>query len=325
MLVLQTSQSKPELSRFLKMAQYAAHLVTNVIEKPSIFEVLAQENLTDGLRSAARYVISFLSEHYPERCAFLAPHVEEFIVAADLVIQLYHLQIYHSSFSEHYYGLKRVASSGSFGTKHIVKSLLALVVLPYMRQKVDAAFQEARNSQTPARFSRMLIKLYPYIYLGWEGANLGCTVLYAIEKLRVHSLTLAFASVELASVMAQSVDVRKAGDDSFIWKFFKRLMSGMSMSLVTGAFALQFLDWWYSQRQQKWRVPVPPPPSRTQIDVSDGTCPICYKEMSNDTVLSVSGFVFCYSCIRNYITEKGCCPITGYPASDDNLVRIYTS
>ncbi|XP_064489519.1 peroxisome assembly protein 12-like [Ornithodoros turicata] len=305
------------------MAQYAAHLVTNVIEKPSIFEVLAQENLADGLRNAARYLISFLSEHYPGRFAFLTPHVEEFIAAADLVIQLYHLQIYHSSFSEHYYGLKRVACAGSFRTKHIVKSLLALVVLPYMREKVDAAFQEARNSQTPAKFSRLLIKLYPYFYLGWEGVNLGCTLLYAIEKFRVHSLTLAFASVELASAMAHSVDVGRPGNGSVLWKLFRGVMNGMSMSLVTGAFLLQFLDWWYSQRQPQWTVPVPA--SRRHIDVADGTCPICYKEISDDTVLTVSGFVFCYACIHSFVTEKRCCPVTGYPASDAQLVRIFTS
>ena len=52
-------------------------------------------------------------------------------------------------------------------------------------------------------------------------------------------------------------------------------------------------------------------------------CPLCSKERTNQCVLSVSGFVFCYPCIFKFLKEHKRCPITSFPCSTKNIVRIY--
>jgi hypothetical protein len=52
-------------------------------------------------------------------------------------------------------------------------------------------------------------------------------------------------------------------------------------------------------------------------------CPICKQQRKNDTALSVSGFVFCYKCIFQYLKRHGMCPITRIPAKVQNLVCLY--
>ncbi|VDP14843.1 unnamed protein product [Soboliphyme baturini] len=52
-------------------------------------------------------------------------------------------------------------------------------------------------------------------------------------------------------------------------------------------------------------------------------CPLCHKPRRNDTVLVTCGFVFCYSCIHKYLQENGRCPITGIPATNAQLIRLF--
>lgn len=66
--------------------------------------------------------------------------------------------------------------------------------------------------------------------------------------------------------------------------------------------------------------------TESQILTMDvGKCPLCYRERQNDTALSVSGYVFCYSCIYDFIRREQKCPITNIPASTKELIKIYQS
>ncbi|CAC5413444.1 PEX12 [Mytilus coruscus] len=52
-------------------------------------------------------------------------------------------------------------------------------------------------------------------------------------------------------------------------------------------------------------------------------CPVCLKRRTNDTALSVSGFVFCYPCIYEHIQRYSSCPVTSYPARKEHLIKLY--
>ncbi|KAG5309355.1 PEX12 protein, partial [Acromyrmex insinuator] len=54
-----------------------------------------------------------------------------------------------------------------------------------------------------------------------------------------------------------------------------------------------------------------------------GICPLCYKPHHIHTVLMVSGYIFCYQCILSEIRIKKKCPVTYYPAKEDDLIRLY--
>ena len=62
-----------------------------------------------------------------------------------------------------------------------------------------------------------------------------------------------------------------------------------------------------------------------QNSAKNSTCPLCNKKRTNDCVLSVSGLVFCYPCIFKFIKEHKRCPITNYPCTTKDIVRLYVS
>lgn len=119
----------------------------------------------------------------------------------------------------------------------------------------------------------------------------------------------------------------------------KGLAVSLSTSLSLGVFFLQFLEWWYSTDNQDTvkaltSLPTPPPPLHLQQDSANHsvdsiesdpkTCPLCRRLRTNSTVLSTSGFVFCYRCVYTYVKTNRRCPVTGYPSELQHLIKIYS-
>lgn len=46
---------------------------------------------------------------------------------------------------------------------------------------------------------------------------------------------------------------------------------------------------------------------------------------TNPAMVEVSGFTFCYPCAFRHVSEHGCCPVTRFPATVDNVRRLYQS
>ncbi|KAJ6636854.1 Peroxisome assembly protein 12 [Pseudolycoriella hygida] len=110
---------------------------------------------------------------------------------------------------------------------------------------------------------------------------------------------------------------------------FKRsavLTSLIFRGLELSAFFLQFVQWWQNEASQGnlTNLPVPePPPLDANSSKYNGKCPICLQILQIPTVISVSGYVFCYKCIVRHIGNVQSCPVTNYPASIDDLIRIF--
>lgn len=321
------------------MAEYGAHLATHLAAKPSIFEVLAQENLSRALRNALGHLLSYFADLRSgggsTRRSWLEAHRDELVSLADLSVQLYHLTRYASSFSEHFYGLRRVPSTtrqnAELKRSHVLKSLAALVLLPYVRTKLDSV---VLDDDPPARsgWIATLRRLYPVVSLTCEAASLTCALLYAIGKSPVHSPTLSLSSVRL-EVAPAFTDLADPNAGRAV-RVLRGIADAFSATLATAAFLLHFLDWWNSQRKGSLiaEPPVPPPPKPDEnvedgdagAPVRRGVCPICMGEIgARAAVLTTSGYVFCYDCIRTHLSSgRSTCPVTGYPSSQDNVVLL---
>lgn len=136
------------------------------------------------------------------------------------------------------------------------------------------------------------------------------------------------------------------------WQLMSQAGRGVAVSLSTslslGVFFLQFLEWWYSSDNQSavkalTSLPAPPPPlhlqqeqssqdplpipanhgRRTQPSTDNRNCPLCQRLRTNPTVLSTSGFVFCYRCIYTYVKANRRCPLSSYPTELQHLIKIY--
>lgn len=125
----------------------------------------------------------------------------------------------------------------------------------------------------------------------------------------------------------------------FIWKLtsflFKVLHTFSDYSrglLLTIVFLFKFLEWWYaSESYLKPQKPTIPPPPRApkrasgslELPRDTSLCPMCKNKRTNPTLLSVSGYVFCYTCVQPHVQQHKNCPVAKIPATTAHLRRLF--
>lgn len=61
---------------------------------------------------------------------------------------------------------------------------------------------------------------------------------------------------------------------------------------------------------------------KAALPPSSSQCPLCHQKHVNPVTTSISGFVFCYKCLWNYIDKFHCCPITYRHCNLEDMIRI---
>ncbi|KAM4598558.1 peroxisome assembly protein 12 isoform 1-T3 [Polymixia lowei] len=381
------------------MAEAGAHVTSTASDDaPSVFQVLAQESLMEAVRPALRHAVKVLSESNPSGFGFLWRRFDELYLLLDLLLQNHSLSTSNASFSENFYGLKRVPASprpllAHSGLKRKLRwrSLLLLCLVPYLRAKLEQTLAQNREEEDfsirlarsrTQRLYRALLAACPYLSAAWDAWAFCQRLLYVFGTARTHSPLLWLAGVRLAhltglDIRDMEMKTHTTGNLAGL-SLFQRLRhvaggvaGGVAVSLSTslslGVFFLQFLEWWYSSENQSTvktltSLPAPPPPLHLQqealpsqyrhtrepsltsinksgessltstnksseclfISRSIKACPLCHRPRTNETVLSTSGFVFCYPCIYMYVKANQRCPVTGYPTELQHLVKIYS-
>ncbi|XP_062815313.1 peroxisome assembly protein 12 [Anolis carolinensis] len=328
------------------MAERGAHLTAASAheDRPSIFEVVAQDSLMSALRPALQHAVKVLSDSNPGRWGWLWRGFDEAFAVAELLLQHHFLSRRGGSFSENFYGLRRVAAG--VGPSPVAlpaglrwRSLGLLVGAPYLGAKLGRLVGRLREEQdyairppsSPrARLCRAALAAYPFAALAWQAWLLAQQVGYLLGRARQHSPLLRMAGVRLARITPQ--DGGTAGHSG-------SLSHWLSTGLSVGVFFLQFLEWWHSPENQdslRGLTALPPPPPPLHLDLDRGPdpppaalpalrtlCPLCRKVRANEAALSTSGFVFCYPCAHAYLKAHQRCPLTGYPSHTRHLVKLY--
>lgn len=213
-------------------------------------------------------------------------------------------------------------------------SLLFLVVVPYLSRKLEAKMaklKEKLQDEVTTEDKYELLGLYSYrtIKASLEFAQIIKYVSYLAGYSSTHSIQLMLAGVSLRHANIQ--------DESFSWsdvfsgkiKLSAVLGTIMLRSLEFGGFFLQFIQWWQdssSTQKSIAQLPIPVPPELDEnANKYRNSCPICLQDFIIPTVIQVSGYVFCYKCITKHLKRHQYCPVTNYPATTDDLVRIYDS
>ncbi|KAM6970444.1 peroxisome assembly protein 12 [Aplochiton taeniatus] len=348
------------------MAERGAHLTTAPeSDRPSIFEVLAQESLMGAVKPALRHAVKVLAESNPSRYGFLWQRFDEIYVVLDLLLQHHFLLRTSASFPENFYSLKRVTGIGGERLAHLGlpkkshwRSLLLLALIPYLRAKLEQILAKQREEDEFSirlpqsrmqKLYRASLAAYPYVSMAWDSWVFCQQLLYVFGRVKSHSPFLWLAGVQLSHLTARdirSMDLKPAtrsattglGVGERLRQLTSTAIGGLAISLSTslsmGVFFLQFLEWWYSSENQSTiktltSLPTPPPPIHLQdqsaLTKHNKLCPVCRKVRTNDTVLSTSGFVFCYRCIYVYVKAHQRCPMSGYPTELQHLIKIYPS
>ncbi|WFC96474.1 ubiquitin-protein ligase peroxin 12 [Malassezia brasiliensis] len=128
--------------------------------RPSFFELIAQEQLSQLLKPAVRYVLTVLAQRNPRYLLRIVNRFDELYALLMLAIDHHYLRTWNASFTENFYGLmrrrrpavsaKRAASAVSHSTllasqrlrtREVRASLVYLVVLPYLGTKLTQYYE----------------------------------------------------------------------------------------------------------------------------------------------------------------------------------------
>ncbi|XP_055919812.1 peroxisome assembly protein 12 [Eupeodes corollae] len=285
-----------------------ANFAPNLANNPSIFEVSASEVLDNLIYPAFSKIFDYIGLR-------LNIHVngttfsEDLSPAVTFALQYFYLRQRGGSFGESFYGLQRTTTLNEDQISNRKKFLSAtlLTLLPYLERKLRQRSTQHEASQ----WEEYLIKAF-HAYNAAKAVN---TFLYIAKYSVCHSPILRFLGLKLRY---PSKEHREDRASFMILKFLEMM-----------AFFLQFIQWWYSnkQRHKIGGLQNPDAIRKSKLDElhipKTGICPICLMKISNPTACAVSGYVFCWKCIANQIKHKKKCPVTGYPISIEDLVRIY--
>ncbi|CAH0548690.1 unnamed protein product [Brassicogethes aeneus] len=323
------------------MAENAANFTQILQEKPSIFEIIAQKSLHDTLHPALQRVALFLSSNFPQKFGWLNKYYEETYLALNYVLQYQYLKYYDSSFSENFYGLKRVTLSNSkLSEQNKNLSLAVLVILPYLKRKLEEKIaiyklesaEGCLRKDFEGRLKRLILFSHSTFELTWGVLTLLNYLKYMSNGTDSQLLMLKLIDLKLVRSGEQDVG-------GFWSALFKGQLSLTDVSvglfknsvvtaLEVTAFFLQFLQTWNSEKSnyKMTDLPVvPPPPPDCKSKQYKGKCPLCLKQWLIPTVLPVSGYIFCFRCILRYLSENQKCPITNLPAKPLDIVRLYVN
>ncbi|KAJ5371226.1 Peroxisome assembly protein 12 [Penicillium cataractarum] len=129
--------------------------------KPSLFELLAEQQLSDLLPPSIRYLLAVATHRHPRYLLRILNSYDEVYALLSLVVERYYLRTFGGSFTENFYSLKRErvlrtkngeiprAQVGAGGpvrdalklrSADVWKNLLVMVGIPYLKRKLDEGY-----------------------------------------------------------------------------------------------------------------------------------------------------------------------------------------
>lgn len=217
--------------------------------------------------------------------------------------------------------------------------------------------QEQDASHSPPLIKKMkafLASCYPWIHATHEGLTFTYQLLYLLDATGFYAPALHINRVHVCRATGQELmDVSSRNARSRTREYERlrgppwlqtcqRVLLNMLYTtldyaqngLIAAVFFFKMMEWWYQSAEERITSPTvyPPPPPPPQPKVAeDGiplpldrtVCPLCSQKRTNPALISVSGFVFCYSCIFKYVSQYKRCPITLMPANVDQVRRLF--
>ncbi|KAJ1915521.1 ubiquitin-protein ligase peroxin 12 [Tieghemiomyces parasiticus] len=206
-------------------------LGSGTASRPSLFELFAQEKMASLFKPALVYALSIYAQRYPRYLLRLVNRQDEAFALLMLMVERHYLRKFGSSFTENIYGLKRASTDSArtgrkLSGRDVTKSLVLLVVVPYLKAKLDllyerhggggaaVAFLFSNRGRTPsdnadlaaapplaARLRTWIreafLASYPYLHAAYHLLPLGYSLAYLLGRTRYYSPWLHLMGLEI--------------------------------------------------------------------------------------------------------------------------------
>ncbi|KAI4364541.1 hypothetical protein MLD38_020617 [Melastoma candidum] len=222
---------------------------------------------------------------------------------------------------------------------------------------VDSAGRSAQTTSRrhlTKRIQRVIGILYPWIHASSEGLSFSYQLLYLLDATGFYSLGLHALGIQVCRATGQELmdtssrisKIRSRERERLRGPAWLKAVQGALLSctytvldyaqtgLIAAVFFFKMMEWWYQSAEERMSAPTvypPPPPPPPPKVAKEGIplpsdrklCPLCSQKRANPSVVTVSGFVFCYACIFKYVSQYKRCPVTLIPASAADVRRLF--
>ncbi|KAK9506318.1 hypothetical protein O3M35_008275 [Rhynocoris fuscipes] len=322
------------------MAENALYISSVEHIKPSIFELVAQESLLNTLNPSYNLLCKILKIKCRQKLSWFFNYQEEWFLFINLLLQTHYMRLFKGSFSEAFYGLKRIPlknESNKLSRYSMTMSLFCIVGLPYLSVKLKNFIESYQLKEEMINITtdeKKKIRLMLIAYKSTCTVNEILKFYYLLRYIsgfsEIHSPLLKLSGVKLVHHNIDVPSWKELITDYFSNK--KRISKivlpvtykFLSQILEISAFTIQFLSWWHSDEIKTKLNTLPIPPALNPERNVKNLCPICHQKRKVEVVLQSSGYVYCFRCIKEELQKTGKCPVTNLPASPEHLVRIYS-
>ncbi|KAI0023056.1 Pex12 amino terminal region-domain-containing protein [Xylariomycetidae sp. FL0641] len=191
-------------------------------QKPSLFELLSEQQLNALLPPTLRYLLTVATHRYPRYLLRALNSFDELYALLMLLVERHYLRTRGGGFTEHFYGLKRekalqaeipraVASTPTLvretlklRRRDVWMNLAVMVAVPYVKRKLDESHEvEAPRALLGTAYTRMpanptakqrllhyyrwfVRNVYPSLHAGYGLAVLAFHLAYLFDGSRYH-------------------------------------------------------------------------------------------------------------------------------------------
>jgi hypothetical protein len=146
---------------------------------------------------------------------------------------------------------------------------------------------------------------------------------YAFGITKYYSPTLQLANVKLTYAKDPSPIIIPSS-------ISHRFLSIISQIVSNGLFVIQLIDWWNSTNSSKQNlsnniINLPSSVTTRARPTITGKrqCLLCRQPCDIPTVVLGSGYVYCHTCISDYVKRYHRCPTSHQPVTNEHLIKIY--
>ncbi|KAM7195670.1 Pex2 / Pex12 amino terminal region domain containing protein [Naviculisporaceae sp. PSN 640] len=191
--------------------------------KPSLFELLSEQQLASLLPPTLRYLLVVATRRNPRYLLRILNSFDELYALAGLLVEHHYLKTRGGSFTENFYGLKREKSLAAeiprathsspdvvrqalrLSSADIWKNLAVMVGIPYIKRKLDESYEiNAPRALLGSSYTRLpananwkdkilfyyrwfLTNIYPSINAAYYFALLAFNLAYLFDNSRYHN------------------------------------------------------------------------------------------------------------------------------------------
>jgi len=203
---------------------------------PTIFEIISSNELSQLLSPSLRYIIVHYAQKYPGYLLKFAMNFDELNLLLRGAIEYYYLNKWNSSFTENFYGLKRISGvnidihdtqgriSDIVQTKkrlsrvQIYGVLLNLVGGAYLNEKLDVLYEKLyakmllksiKPTNMMNKLKLLYVKTYPYLLSTIKILNIICQILYLSGRIKSPSIVDFLLKIEYTRLSQFDYDLHE--------------------------------------------------------------------------------------------------------------------